>query len=434
MSYDLPILWPTDFARAAGWFKVSDRPDRLRFLSRVGTRFVILPTPPAPDARPLATLAFVEQMHLYDFNPSARRAYVVPDALLGPDVNWQIEGMFQVRFDPARGVLVSGRRRRPWVRPARRSPRRRPSDDGLNRVVIRAGSPGDGYLADGHLQSRLASHGGRSAGAADARQRHLRAVHLSAGEHLVASTTGRGSSTRSGDHLAHRPHPRHLEAARPPSPRCGFGGAGSRDAECVRCARAPGPSPSSPPRACRFSAPSPTAVFFVRDLSFFFWSRHPGCATRSPGGEAPVDPHVAGQSAIADALNQLLMPITVAIHAAVGRRRFILSRCRRWPRRCSSCAAALAHRALLGACVCAVGRLLTLNTPNLSWSVALMPWVLLATDRVEARPSAPRLAALAGLRAAGAWWRAGHMGVDRNLAVVCIGLKAETTDSKKESL
>jgi len=38
MSYDLPVLWPTDFARAGGWFKVAPREDRLRYLARVGTR------------------------------------------------------------------------------------------------------------------------------------------------------------------------------------------------------------------------------------------------------------------------------------------------------------------------------------------------------------------------------------------------------------
>ena len=58
-----------------------------------------------------------------------------------------------------------------------------------------------------------------------------------------------------------------------------------------------------------------TRIFYVRDLSFFFWSRHLWLRHAILSGEAPWwDPYVAGgQSAIADALNQLLMPITVAV-------------------------------------------------------------------------------------------------------------------------
>jgi prepilin-type N-terminal cleavage/methylation domain-containing protein len=134
-------------------------------------------------------------------------------------------------------------------------------------------------------------------------------------------------------------------------------------------------------------------IFFVRDLSFFFWSRHLWLRHAIFGGEAPWwDPYVAGgQSAIADALNQLLMPVTVAIRllpsdivafnlwialplplAALGMFLFL--------RRRSSHDSASA----LGACAFALsGPVVSmLNTPNLSWSVALMPWVLLAADRV----------------------------------------------------
>lgn len=190
MSYDLPVLWPTEFARAGGWFKIATRADRLRFLERVGTRFVVLPTPPFPGAKPLATMLGAEQLQLYDFNPGARRAYVVPDALMGPDIVWQIQGMFQARFDPAAGVLVS----EPPPPPAGISGLPVPAsatflEDGLNRVVIRAGSPGNGFLilldtynpdwtvdVDGAPATMMRANG------------LFRAVHLTPGTHIVTFT------------------------------------------------------------------------------------------------------------------------------------------------------------------------------------------------------------------------------------------------------
>ena len=127
-------------------------------------------------------------------------------------------------------------------------------------------------------------------------------------------------------------------------------------------------------------------IFFVRDLSFFFWSRHLWLRHTVFAGDVPWwDPHVAGgQSAIADALNQLVMPVTLAIRllpsdvvsfnlwvalplpvAAAGMFLFLRQRL-------SSPASAL------GASIFALAgpTISMLNTPNLSWSVALAPWVL----------------------------------------------------------
>jgi hypothetical protein len=127
-------------------------------------------------------------------------------------------------------------------------------------------------------------------------------------------------------------------------------------------------------------------VFYIRDLSFFFWSRHLWIRHTLLGGALPWwDPFVAGgQSGLADALNQLLMPVTLAIRllpsdvvsfnlwialplplAAVGMFLFL--------RRDSP-----PHAAALGACAFALsGPVVSmLNLPNLSWSVALLPWVL----------------------------------------------------------
>jgi prepilin-type N-terminal cleavage/methylation domain-containing protein len=131
-------------------------------------------------------------------------------------------------------------------------------------------------------------------------------------------------------------------------------------------------------------------IFFIRDLSFFFWSRHLWIRHTVLSGRMPWwDPFVAaGQSGIADALNQLMMPVTLAIRllpsdivafnvwvalplplAALGMFGFL--------RRERS-----AQAAALGACVFALSGPIvsTLNLPNLSWSVALLPWVMWAAS------------------------------------------------------
>jgi hypothetical protein len=187
-TFDLPVLWSMDYARMGGWFLNASREERLRYLRRAGVRFTVLPTPPSPGAAPLAQLIGTPQMHLYDAVPDARRAYVVSDALLGPNVAWQIQGMFLDRFNAATGVLVSEP-----PPPAAGFPGAavRPSatflEDGLNRVVIRAGLPADGYLAlldtydpDWHVDvDGVAAPLMRANGL-------FRAVHVARGTHVVA--------------------------------------------------------------------------------------------------------------------------------------------------------------------------------------------------------------------------------------------------------
>jgi hypothetical protein len=184
------VLWPTDFARAGGWFKIAPRADRLRFLSRVGTRFVLLPTPPYPGAQPLARMVGAEQLQLYDFNPNARRAYVVPEALMGPDVNWQIHGLFLDRFDSSRAVLVSELPPPPAGTPGPPVPASATFlEDGLHRVVIRAGSPVDGYLAlsDSYNTDWRVEVDGQPAPMMRVNGL-FRGVHLARGEHVVTFT------------------------------------------------------------------------------------------------------------------------------------------------------------------------------------------------------------------------------------------------------
>jgi hypothetical protein len=147
MSYDLPILWPIDFSRTHSLFMVSSRAARLRFLQRVGTRYVLLPTPPYPGATPLARMHATDQMALYDLGPQ-QRVMIAPDALIGPSIEWQIQGMFLQRFHPSDGVLVSEPPPPPAGFPNAAAPASATFlEDGINRVVVRAALPADGYLA-----------------------------------------------------------------------------------------------------------------------------------------------------------------------------------------------------------------------------------------------------------------------------------------------
>jgi hypothetical protein len=150
---------------------------------------------------------------------------------------------------------------------------------------------------------------------------------------------------------------------------------------------------------------STTDIFFLRDLATYFWPYHLWLRETILSGQLPVwDPFIAGgQSAVADPLRQvlflpallprLLLPpvlgfnLTVALPfplAALG--------CYLFARRHLS-----APGAALTAIVFAVSGpvLSTGNFPNVSWSVAPVPWVLWAVDRIAERPTPRRVAVLA---------------------------------------
>jgi hypothetical protein len=129
-------------------------------------------------------------MHLYELDPSARRVSIAPDALMGPSVDWQIQGMFLARFKPSDGVLVS---ETPPPAAGFPGPPAPPSatflEDGLNRVVVRATLPADGYLAlfDSYSPDWKVDVDGASASVMRA-DGLFRAVHLTRGQHVVSFT------------------------------------------------------------------------------------------------------------------------------------------------------------------------------------------------------------------------------------------------------
>jgi hypothetical protein len=138
-------------------------------------------------------------------------------------------------------------------------------------------------------------------------------------------------------------------------------------------------------------------VFYVRDLSLFFWGRYLWLRRTVWSGEWPFwDPSVgAGQSAAADALHQMfLVPVLllrlvgsevlgfnlwIALpfpFAAIGMWGFL----RRRFTRPASALGALAFT--LSGPIVSTG-----NFPNMSWAVAALPWVLWTVDRAAAAPT-----------------------------------------------
>jgi hypothetical protein len=134
-----------------------------------------------------------------------------------------------------------------------------------------------------------------------------------------------------------------------------------------------------------------TKVFYVRDLTMFFWPRHLWIRSSLLAGTWPWwDPYAAaGQATFPDALNQFFLPpvllFRVLFPAVVGFNLIVvapfpLAALGTWffLRRYFSPASAT-----LGAVVFAgSGAVIsTSNFPNLSWSVAWVPWLLWAVDR-----------------------------------------------------
>ena len=146
-------------------------------------------------------------------------------------------------------------------------------------------------------------------------------------------------------------------------------------------------------------------VFYLRDLSIFFWGQHLFLRRELLSGEFPLwDPYVAGgQSAAANALRQMFFPPAVALrllgNEAFGFNIYVaapfpVAALGAWlffRRRYSEAASALGAVAFA-----ASGPIVsTSNFPNMSWSIAAMPWVLWAADRLVASGNLRTIAGLA---------------------------------------
>jgi hypothetical protein len=146
-------------------------------------------------------------------------------------------------------------------------------------------------------------------------------------------------------------------------------------------------------------------VFYIRDLALFFWQRHLWLRHSLLRGEWPLwDPYIGGgQSAAADALHQMFfLPLLLLRLAGTDRVTFNLWVALPFPLAALGTYRLLRRRfsgpaAALGAIVFSVSGpvISTGNFPNMSWCVALLPWMLWAIDRLAAAPDGRRLAVAA---------------------------------------
>jgi hypothetical protein len=144
---------------------------------------------------------------------------------------------------------------------------------------------------------------------------------------------------------------------------------------------------------------SGSRIFYIRDLTMFFRGYHVWLRRELLSGTFPLwDPYVgAGQSAFADAPRQMFLLPALAVRL-VGSEVFSFNLWVASPFPLAALGAWLFFRRRFSAYASALGAIAfsvsgpivsTANFPNLSWSVAAMPWLLWAVDRLAAAP-APR--------------------------------------------
>jgi hypothetical protein len=145
LSYDLPVLGPRPLMLAHSRFLQATAEERDRFLQRTAVRWRIVSPTAAPGRTPLARLDYFRTMCLYDWGPGLTRAYVVPEQLVVPDINAQIEAMFGPRLDVRRVVLTTTPAGPPAGRPSTAaSSSARILDESSNRVLVEASVPAPG--------------------------------------------------------------------------------------------------------------------------------------------------------------------------------------------------------------------------------------------------------------------------------------------------
>jgi hypothetical protein len=188
LSYDLPVIWPREFAAMVKKFDLASKERRDAFLDRAGVRFRILPMRRAGTHAPLMAIPLFAESFLFDWGASvAPRVAVVPAAVVVENQARQLESLFKPKFRRGEPVVLDRRLERAGVPAAASASAARIVNESSDAMDIDATVSGaDGYLVvlDSYSDDWQAIVDGEAAPIARA---HLlfRALHLAPGTHHV---------------------------------------------------------------------------------------------------------------------------------------------------------------------------------------------------------------------------------------------------------
>ena len=159
LSYDLPVLWPSEYEAVVRAFEHAGREQRDAFLRRSGVRWCVLPS---PSEQPIAEVAHWEGLKLVECDPIGDPRVRDDDvAALGGDPDWQRAALFDpsLRDDDLR-VAASGAGTAGTGR-AGDACHARIIEDGANDVTSKPGCRPRGSSSSGTRSTRRGGDGRR---------------------------------------------------------------------------------------------------------------------------------------------------------------------------------------------------------------------------------------------------------------------------------
>jgi prepilin-type N-terminal cleavage/methylation domain-containing protein len=141
LSYDLPVLWPSEYEAVVRLFEHAGRQQRDAFLRRSGVRWCIVPS---ASEQPIVEVAHWETK-LFECGPTATRVFTTTNVSLGSNGEWQRAALFDaseghVKAQEPAKLVPAGRAGSPETPPAPIV------EDGANDVTIEAGLPAEGFV------------------------------------------------------------------------------------------------------------------------------------------------------------------------------------------------------------------------------------------------------------------------------------------------
>jgi hypothetical protein len=106
LSRELTGLRPREYFSLLQRFSASDRAMRYRFLSWAGTRYYLVTVAPPLAAKKIRELKALGSLAIYESAPAGGRVFIASSAVVEPNVERQIERLFQPDFPLASTILV----------------------------------------------------------------------------------------------------------------------------------------------------------------------------------------------------------------------------------------------------------------------------------------------------------------------------------------